>query len=624
MSTMTDDHYLDSLLTFVEDHTAPLLDDTIVLKLNPVGLRYVQCRLQSLSELERMLAGAPVNYFRAYVSDLGDHRALEQLRRILRMLTSLKVVSLQPCRDPTPICLFMFGRLKVLEMRGCDLSTSPATGLVELRHTLEKIVCYNSTDAVRHVFASRIAATEDSPQWKRLSFVSCASNGLVLMDDSLRLLPVVETLDLSRNKFSKVDNLWRCSKLKHLDLGFNHLRTIASFSKVSCQIAKLVLRYNALTTIRGIENLKSLEGLDLSYNAISSFEELELLTGLPSLQNLWLEGNPVCAASWYRAQIYSFFSDPDMLILDDKGISTREAWKRQIIIASRHTQPASFGFYNPAKNDAAGEGSVNTKMKTSDGAKTKECTSSSKRPGIRCQNVLGFGQYVRQGNANNPDPNNPQPNPSTVPMPTVLVPQSPYPFEAHMVAYMRYLSSGAPNLNTVPGFQNPTTNMMASSGSQPDDETVPETQFNSEPQLFPKTRGGSSQRGRPRKHVTKPVGEPQTKKNTIPWSIEEWELCARAWCVISEDPECANFQASGISWNKIKELFHELGGDSRREKDSLLSKWTNINTKCTDFHAVHSRMTRTWSSGVSDAKIMERALIEYQHKTSGSFNYFGI
>lgn len=69
-----------------------------------------------------------------------------------------------------------------------------------------------------------------------MSFVSCAYNGLVLMDDSLRLLPVVETLDLSRNKFAKVDNLSRCSKLKHLDLGFNHLRTIASFSKVICFI----------------------------------------------------------------------------------------------------------------------------------------------------------------------------------------------------------------------------------------------------------------------------------------------------------------------------------------------------------------------------------------------------
>ena len=75
-------------------------------------------------------------------------------------------------------------------------------------------------------------AVKDSPQWKRLSFVSCACNGLLLMDESLQLLPAVETLDLSRNKFSKVDNLRKCTKLKHLDLGFNHLRALSSFSGV--------------------------------------------------------------------------------------------------------------------------------------------------------------------------------------------------------------------------------------------------------------------------------------------------------------------------------------------------------------------------------------------------------
>lgn len=52
------------------------------------------------------------------------------------------------------------------------------------------------------------------------------------MDESLQLLPAVETLDLSRNKFAKVDNLRKCIKVKHLDLGFNNLRTVASLSEV--------------------------------------------------------------------------------------------------------------------------------------------------------------------------------------------------------------------------------------------------------------------------------------------------------------------------------------------------------------------------------------------------------
>lgn len=86
---------------------------------------------------------------------------------------------------------------------------------------------------MRHIFASRIAEIKDSPQWNRLSFISCACNGLMLMDESLQLLPAAETIDLSRNKFAKVDNLRKCTKLKHLDLGFNNLRSIASFSEVT-------------------------------------------------------------------------------------------------------------------------------------------------------------------------------------------------------------------------------------------------------------------------------------------------------------------------------------------------------------------------------------------------------
>ncbi|KAK8971463.1 hypothetical protein KSP40_PGU022130 [Platanthera guangdongensis] len=240
MEIVTGDRYLEYLVKFVDRNAGTLLEGTLILKLNPAGLHYVQSRLEALQELEGLLAAAPVDYLRAYVSDLGDHRAIEHLRRILGLLTSLKVFSVLPprSRDPTPLSLQAFGGLRVLELRGCDLSTSPPRGLLELRHTLEKLICHNSTDALRHVFASRIADIKDSPEWTRLTFVSCALNRLVLMDESLQLLPSVETLDLSRNHFAKVDNLHRCPKLQHLDLGFNRLRSIASLSEISVMSAK--------------------------------------------------------------------------------------------------------------------------------------------------------------------------------------------------------------------------------------------------------------------------------------------------------------------------------------------------------------------------------------------------
>ncbi|KAJ6387355.1 hypothetical protein OIU78_017137 [Salix suchowensis] len=78
---------------------------------------------------------------------------------------------------------------------------------------------------------------------------------------------------------------------------------------------------------------------------------------------MWLEGNPLCGARWYRAQVFSYFVHPDAVKLDDLEISTREFWKRQFIIASRQKQPASFGFYSPAKGDAHRMGSMNRKRR---------------------------------------------------------------------------------------------------------------------------------------------------------------------------------------------------------------------------------------------------------------------
>ncbi|EEC75171.1 hypothetical protein OsI_11396 [Oryza sativa Indica Group] len=72
-------------------------------------------------------AGAPVDYLRAYAADLGDHRALEQLRQILRLFTSLKVVAAGPGRDLAPLSFLPFVRLRVLELRGGPATTKAAT-----------------------------------------------------------------------------------------------------------------------------------------------------------------------------------------------------------------------------------------------------------------------------------------------------------------------------------------------------------------------------------------------------------------------------------------------------------------------------------------------------------------
>lgn len=52
----------------------------------------------------------------------------------------------------------------------------------------------------------------------------------------------------------------------------------------------------------------------------------------------------------------------DQLKLDEKEINATDFWTRQIIIASMHKQPASFGIYVPAKDEAIVEGGNNRRV----------------------------------------------------------------------------------------------------------------------------------------------------------------------------------------------------------------------------------------------------------------------
>ncbi|PHT46637.1 hypothetical protein CQW23_15795 [Capsicum baccatum] len=108
-------------------------------------------------------------------------------------------------------------------------------------------------DALKHLFASRIADIKNSPHWNRLSFISFARNGLVLMDDSLQLIPAVETLDLSRNKFTKPRPIMKSSKRKEEENLSEEITEIEDpVSGISAQIEKLVFHKRMMLFARSI------------------------------------------------------------------------------------------------------------------------------------------------------------------------------------------------------------------------------------------------------------------------------------------------------------------------------------------------------------------------------------
>lgn len=87
-------------------------------------------------------------------------------------------------------------------------------------------------NALRHIFAEQTVEIQDAQVWSKLAAVACPCNGLVLMDESLQLLSFVDALDLSRSNLAKVANLQKCTRLKFLDLCFNHITSVASLNQV--------------------------------------------------------------------------------------------------------------------------------------------------------------------------------------------------------------------------------------------------------------------------------------------------------------------------------------------------------------------------------------------------------
>ena len=92
----------------------------------------------------------------------------------------------------------------------------------------------------------------------------------------------LETLDLSFNKITEIQNLDKLSNLTLLDLSFNQITVIKNLDKLN-NLSQLELSYNQITTIQNLDKLNNLSQLDLSYNQITAIQNLDKLNNLSQL-----------------------------------------------------------------------------------------------------------------------------------------------------------------------------------------------------------------------------------------------------------------------------------------------------------------------------------------------------
>ncbi|KAK9823284.1 hypothetical protein WJX72_001616 [[Myrmecia] bisecta] len=329
------ERFLSSLLDFIDRRAPDLLAGRASIKIQPRALEYLSIRLQSLDELQSLKASAPVDYLRGCAANLQDFKRLERLQQVLHHAKHLRVTSLVPhLRDPTRVNLTQFRSLTTLELRGCDLSTCAWAGLEVVRGQLTSLHCYDSLEELDHLLAPyvRFASTAGGggwDAWPQLKQLSCSSNSFTAMDESLTLLPAVETLDLSNNNLQELQNLHACHALTELDLSNNSIACVEAISQCTGRLRKVVLQGNALKTTKGLEALTDLQELDLRCNILASMQDVVRLAGLPHLRELLLAGNPLSYARTYRVEVFACFPEALSLVLD--GCSVRKAERKAVM-----------------------------------------------------------------------------------------------------------------------------------------------------------------------------------------------------------------------------------------------------------------------------------------------------
>uniref|UniRef100_A0AAY4CB17 PX domain-containing protein n=1 Tax=Denticeps clupeoides TaxID=299321 RepID=A0AAY4CB17_9TELE len=178
--------------------------------------------------------------------------------------------------------LSVFKSLVQIEISDCD--SHQINGLPSLKPTLTTLSVHQSTASMKEIIvpeASVFAHWEPEgvdtdcpvtaiiPIWKMLTTLDMSHNQISCIDESVKLIPQVEFLDLSYNDLSLVENLQHLYNLIHLDMSYNKLTVLEGVHTKLGNIKTLNLAGNQLETLSGLSKLYSLVNLDISFLHLS-------------------------------------------------------------------------------------------------------------------------------------------------------------------------------------------------------------------------------------------------------------------------------------------------------------------------------------------------------------------
>ncbi|KAJ8361047.1 hypothetical protein SKAU_G00175720 [Synaphobranchus kaupii] len=262
-----------------------------------------------------------------------------------------------------PFDLSIFKSLLQIEISQCD--SKQIVGLPTLKTTVATMSIHYSTESMKDILVPESAefaqweaegvatdcpVTAIIPTWGTLTTVDMSHNHINCIDESVKLIPKVEFLDLSYNELSRVENLQHLYNLIHLDLSYNKLTVLEGVHTKLGNIKTLNLAGNQLESLSGLNKLYSLVNLDLSNNKLSQFEDIKNIGMLPCLEKLSLTKNPLSIIPDYRTKVLAQFWDrASEVCLDCTATTEKELDTVEVLKAIQKAKEAKNRMANSEK-----------------------------------------------------------------------------------------------------------------------------------------------------------------------------------------------------------------------------------------------------------------------------------
>ncbi|XP_064879855.1 serine/threonine-protein kinase 11-interacting protein-like isoform X3 [Oncorhynchus nerka] len=377
---------VNSLATLLRNHGTSVLDGSSTLTLQADSLQH----LGRLFE-QYLLSRTHQHGFLALPSHPADTTSLLQLQflfDVLQKTVSLKLINPPGSRLQSVVKIFPFKSLKSLELKRI-----PPHCLEDLRGVysqLEVFTCSKSLSSLEELLSLCGGDLSSALPWLELHTLNFSYNTIVCLDESLSLLNVLKSLDLSHNKIQEcADFLKPLSELEHLNLGFNNLQRAPTLGLSSrAKLLTLILRNNELETINGVEQLSSLQHLDLAYNLLLDHSQLAPLSMLHSLNMLNLKGNPLFFQKTHRTRTVRHLSPKAAYLrlrLDSSPLSSSELSvlpKPGQLIGQLQSQASPLITRAPERGNqevvSSGGGELSDSLSVSEVGVTRQCKKKAK------------------------------------------------------------------------------------------------------------------------------------------------------------------------------------------------------------------------------------------------------